>query len=320
MDRVTSTLIDLAEAAYDLDLPDSEWLPNIIDAGFPLFDRGFGVAGGIYSRPADGTEATLHQLHVAGGPRGFASRLARIAAQVPHSRTYLGLCSTLGEASGETCALAGATRAPEERRATDALGLWAFDTFGMAAFIIAPVHQCTRMRGPIRVQWRKVGAHLNAGFRLRHALVAPDERAHEHQSAKRALREAAVRADRSHRHSAERDRLAALRAWTDLVEGRCTMVDRFESGSRRFVLASCNPPGTRDPHHLTRREVEVATRAACGETGKRIGWELGLSTSRVSGLLRDVMRKLRVSTQPELVEKMRALGPVSRGNAPTRSQ
>ncbi|MFW2389461.1 MAG: helix-turn-helix transcriptional regulator [Polyangiales bacterium] len=317
---MTSTLIDLAEAAYDLDLPDSEWLPSIIDAGLPLLDRGFGVAGGIYSRPADGTEATLHQLHVAGGPRGFAMRLARIAARVPHSRTGPGLCSTLSEASGEACALALATRAPEERRATDALGLWAFDTFSMAAFIIAPVHQCTRMRGSIRIQWRKVGAHLNAGFRLRHALVSPDERAHAPHVARRVLREAAVRADRSHRHSSNRDRLAALKIWTDLVEGRCTMVDRFESGSRRFVLATCNPPGTKDPHRLTRREAEVATRAASGETGKRIGWELGLSTSRVSGLLRDVMRKLRVSTQAELVEKMRALGPASRRPAPRLSQ
>lgn len=313
MDRATSTLIDLAEAAYDLDLPDSEWLPSIIDAGLPLLDHGLGVAGGIYSRPGDGTEATLHQLHVAGGSRRSAIRLARIAVHVPHSRAYPGVCNTLSEASGEPCAL---RRAPEERRATDALGLWAFDSFGMAAFIIAPVRERTTMCGSTRIQWRKVGAHLNAGFRLRHALVTPDEHAHEPQAAKRALREAAVRADRTHHSSAKRDQLASLRIWADLVEGRCTMVDRFESGSRRFVLATCNPPGTSDPHRLTRREAEVATRAASGETGKLIGWELGLSRSRVSGLLHDVMRKLRVRTQAELVEKMRALGPVLQGHAP----
>ncbi|MBW2552410.1 MAG: helix-turn-helix transcriptional regulator, partial [Deltaproteobacteria bacterium] len=50
--------------------------------------------------------------------------------------------------------------------------------------------------------------------------------------------------------------------------------------------------------------------AALGESGKLIGYRLGISTSRVSAVLKDAMRKLRVHTQAELVEKMRGLGVV----------
>lgn len=45
MDRVTTTLIDLAEAAYDFESRDSEWLPGILASGLPLLDHGLGVAG-----------------------------------------------------------------------------------------------------------------------------------------------------------------------------------------------------------------------------------------------------------------------------------
>lgn len=88
------------------------------------------------------------------------------------------------------------------------------------------------------------------------------------------------------------------------------MVDWFESGSRRFILAVPNPAGVSDPHRLTKRETEVASYAGLGETGKLIGLRLGLSTSRVSGVLHDAMRKLRVHTQAELVGKLRSLGVV----------
>lgn len=86
------------------------------------------------------------------------------------------------------------------------------------------------------------------------------------------------------------------------------MVDWFESGSRRFILVVPNPTGMCDPHRLTKRETEVATYAVLGETGKLIGFRLGLSTSRVSSVLHDAMRKLRVRTQAELVAKLRPLG------------
>jgi DNA-binding CsgD family transcriptional regulator len=52
----------------------------------------------------------------------------------------------------------------------------------------------------------------------------------------------------------------------------------------------------------------VATYTALGESQKLIGYRLGLSSARVSTLLRDTMRKLRASTLLELVAMIRHLG------------
>ena len=317
MDRVTTTLIDLAEAAYDFESRDSEWLPGILASGLPLLDHGLGVAGGIFARSRDGREALLRELHLIAVPERCARRLARIAADIPHSGARSGVCMTLSEAVGETHALASVGWASHGGRARDALGLWATDASGAGVFIIAPLYEPKKLSTSVRRRWQMVGTHLSAGFRLRKALIGATNpsgtvraRKSVRSQARRALRDAAVLVDRTRGRSRRRDGEASLRLWHDVVEGRCSMVDWFESGSRRFILVVPNPTGMCDPHRLTKRETEVATYAVLGETGKLIGLRLGLSTSRVSSVLHDAMRKLRVRTQAELVAKLRPLGVV----------
>ncbi len=339
MDRVTSAVIDLAEASYDLDISDSEWLPRVMEAGLPVLDHGLGVAAGIYTRPLDGGEVTLHQLHVAAAPADFALRQARVTAECPaeiqQACTRPGICMTLSEAAGEKYAYAVESWTRHHDYAKDALGLSAVDPDGQGALIISPLSERTTLTGHVRHRWQMVGAHLTTGFRLRRALkqanenpvpdVALPHRAEalldplsfqvkeavgpaQESDATAALRDAAVLVDRARGHMRKSDPDEALAIWRSLVEGRWSMVDWFDSDARRFVLAIRNPPGIQDPHGLTTREGQVATYAALGESGKLIGYRLGLSPSRVSSLLHDAMRKLRVHTQAELVEKMRGLG------------
>ena len=45
-----------------------------------------------------------------------------------------------------------------------------------------------------------------------------------------------------------------------LLEGRWSLVDRFDSDGRRFIVAYRNPPGVLNPRRLTAREREVAAR------------------------------------------------------------
>ena len=317
MDRVTTTLIDLAEAAYDFESRDSEWLPGILASGRPLLDHGLGVAGGIFARSRDGRETVLRELHLIAVHERCARRLARIAADIPHAEARSGICMTLSEAVGETHALASVGWASHGGRARDALGLWATDASGAGVFIIAPLSEPTKLSTSVRRRWQMVGTHVSAGFRLRRALIGATNpsatvrgRKSVRSDARRALRDAAVLVDRTRGRSRRRDGETALRLWHDVVEGRCSMVDWFESGSRRFILVVPNPAGMCDPHRLTKRENEVATYAVLGETGKLIGLRLGLSTSRVSSVLHDAMRKLRVHTQAELVAKLRPLGVV----------
>jgi hypothetical protein len=74
---------DLAEAAYDLEVEESKWLPRVMEAGLPVLDHGLGVAGGIFTRPVDGGEVITRQLHVASGPPDFAMRQARVTLECP---------------------------------------------------------------------------------------------------------------------------------------------------------------------------------------------------------------------------------------------
>jgi DNA-binding NarL/FixJ family response regulator len=97
----------------------------------------------------------------------------------------------------------------------------------------------------------------------------------------------------------------ALEIWKALVRGRWSIVDWFDSDGRRFVLAIPNEPHLTDPRGLTERESQVVAYAALGNTNKMIAYHLGLSTSRVSMLLRSAMRKLAIRTRAQLVEQMR---------------
>jgi len=51
LDHITSRAIDLTEAAYDIDRPDSDWLPDLIEVAAPIMDHGLGIFGFDFVRP-----------------------------------------------------------------------------------------------------------------------------------------------------------------------------------------------------------------------------------------------------------------------------
>lgn len=221
---------------------------------------------------------------------------------------------TISEAAGEQYAHALSSWTTDHPCVKDALGLWAADPQDRGAFILAPLPERTRLAGHLRHRWQMVGTHLTTGFRLRRALTKLDESGlprpqalNKELKASRALREAAVLVDCARGRTGEADEAVALRLGQSLAGGAWSLLDYFEVGGRRYVIAVRNPPGVSDPHRLTKREAEVAGYVALGESGKQIGFRLGLSTSRVSSVLHDVKRKLRVHTQAELVSRMRCL-------------
>jgi DNA-binding CsgD family transcriptional regulator len=127
------------------------------------------------------------------------------------------------------------------------------------------------------------------------------------REALQALREAAIRIDKSRAEGCREEHTdAALAEWWALVRGRWSMVDRFDTDERRYVLALPNPPMVPNPRGLTEQEQQVTAFAALGDSHKLIAYRLGLSRSRVSHLLTSGMRKLGVKTQAQLVEKMGA--------------
>ena len=83
MDRVTSAIIDFAEAAYDLEASESEWLPKVLEAGLPVFDHGRVVAGAVYARPPQGGPVVPERCHVVAGPKDFAGAYTRAVRELP---------------------------------------------------------------------------------------------------------------------------------------------------------------------------------------------------------------------------------------------
>lgn len=161
-----------------------------------------------------------------------------------------------------------------------------------------------------------LAAHLAAAARLAPvqelkpaAIFNPDGRvAHmeqPHQPRTRLLREHVLAVERARTKSALRDSDDALRTWRALLAGEYTLLDRFESDGRRFVIAVSNPPGIRDPRGLTQREAAVAAWAARGHSDKLIAYELGIATKTVGVLVGRVLRKLQLRTRTGLPQALR---------------
>jgi DNA-binding CsgD family transcriptional regulator len=186
-----------------------------------------------------------------------------------------------------------------------------------------------------REHWQMLAVHFAAGHRLRRslgqgcdapgvpvtelplnaeALLDPKRFLVSHRAgdargktASEAIRQAAVRVDRARGKARKSDPERAIRLWEGLVRGRWSLVDWFDTDGRRFVLAIPNAPNLGDPRSLSKREHQVATYAALGESNKTTGYRLGLSPPRISALLNSAMRKFGVKTKAQLVMKMRGL-------------
>jgi DNA-binding NarL/FixJ family response regulator len=122
------------------------------------------------------------------------------------------------------------------------------------------------------------------------------------------LRVAAQRADRSSgppgRYSSKR----ALEVWEAVVDGSYSLVEWFDTDTRRFIVVRANPPGAYDPRGLTNQERDVAGHAALGEANKLIAFRMGVSPTRVSALLCSATRKLDLRNKAQLVYWVRGLG------------
>jgi len=342
MDKVSSAIVDLVEAAYDLDVDVERWLPQVMNVGLPSLDQGLGVGALAFLRPLDGSKVVIHQHYVASGPEDFAERNMRFtsggSAEVSQAMTKPGMVATLTEVAGDEYLEDVARWRRYFDYSQDAFGLTAVDPNGQGVFIITPLAEATRLRPATRLRWQMVGAHIAAGHRLRMAAesalsdsssdlpyqaeavidpksfrVSDAAGSGKTKSAATAVRDTAVRIDRARGKLRKDDPQEALEIWRGLSRGRWTMVDWFDTDGRRYVLAVPNPPDLKDPRALTERETQVVTYATLGESHKLIAYRLGVSRSTVTKALRSAMRKLGVKTHPQLVAKMSPMPPTDDG-------
>ncbi len=124
--------------------------------------------------------------------------------------------------------------------------------------------------------------------------------------ARAALRDAVLAMERSRGPLRRSHPARAVGEWRVLVEGRWSLLDRFESDGKRFIVAVANDPIAPGPDALTERERQVTAAAAAGRHNKLIAYELGVSASTVRVLLSRAARKLSVNSRRELVALYRA--------------
>lgn len=171
-----------------------------------------------------------------------------------------------------------------------------------------------------------IASHVAAAQRLLRSLVRRDPSpaaifeasgkvAHVeagHEGAIGALRERVRAVDRARGRLRRTDADAALASWEALLRGEYSVVDRFESDGRRYVVAFVNGPQLVDPRGLTAAEGAVAAWAARGHPQKLIAYELGLAQGTVGALLTRAYAKLGVRSRPELIARLEAPTSVER--------
>lgn len=339
MEPVGSALIDFAEAAYDLQAGDDEWLANLLAAGAPALDHGLGVFAFTCFRPVQPGRLIIQQLHAGAGLEDLADRVVRLESQIPPevlwSLSRPAMPKTLSEAAGDNIESLNFILNHFDF-AKDGLGMSTFDPDGQGVYLIAPLPKVTSLNEKSRERLQMLAAHFGAGNRLRRALsevvsrpstglplgaeVVIDPSGFKvteatgpatSRDARTALREAALQLDRSRGEMRESDPETALELWKALVRGRWSTVDWFDSDGRRFVLGLPNAPGVSDPRGLSERELQVVAYALTGQTNKLIAYQLGLSKGRVSTLMSSAMRKLGVQTRAQLIKRIRDFGSIA---------
>jgi DNA-binding CsgD family transcriptional regulator len=336
--------ITIVERAYAHVPDDRTWLHDLGRALLPCFEAEFGVLGYLLDVASPGrcTSAPV----VVSGPDWLASDWRLLHDDVDRAFRESGLpaevrlydparcAATLSEVYGKHLNIRDV---PAFRTAWMARGIQesvvivALDATGRGCAFAVPLAEPARLAPGTRRMWQRMSAHIAAAFRLRQAapsdgdqltqaaeteaILTPDGRVLDARGDARApsglgaLREAARRVDRARSSLGRREPDEALSIWTALIAGRWSLIDHFESDGRRLLIARRNDQRLSDPRALSERERVVVTYAAMGYANKRIGYELGLSTSTVGNHLARGMRKLGIESRVELV---RLLGMMAR--------
>lgn len=336
MDGSKSTVIDVVEAAYNLETQASEWLPNVLRAARPMLDVGFAYGGSTWAgRSHDGAPFVTRAV-LGHGPSDLPLKMLGAAQELGveavrrDTDTIIGTVRLLSESPEHVREAIG-----RHTGCTDSLDVCAVDPDFHGVTLNALSHEPISLTARQREVWFMLLVHLAAGHRLRRAISEPPDVSAatltdlphnaealvdphgfavsqaaggaRDRNASKIIRDAAVKVDRARSKLRRSDPHEALRIWNGLVRGRWSLVDWFDSDGRRFVIAKPNAPHLKDPRGLTSQEHLVATYAARGESSKAIGYRLGLSAARVSALRRDAMHKLGAKTQAQLIERMRGL-------------
>jgi DNA-binding CsgD family transcriptional regulator len=298
------------EAMYAIGLDEEAWLSGIVDALRPGLDAGLGAMAWRYDVRVP--EAPVFAPMVAkGGPEWITSG-PQLGQQMHGGRfsemLYLGPPAV---ASGRAimAELMGRTDAFDhtfvDLPIRDFFALRSSPTQAVGILVGAGSTKPLRLGPTARARWLRFAAHLGASFRLREglrrevAVLRGDGRvehaegeAKEDRSVRQVLRAAAQRMDRARGRLRRRDAWSAVSIWQALVDGRWSLVDRFDSDGRRYLIAMRNAAPSAALRALSPREAQVVALASRGLSSKLVGYHLGITESTAGTMLARALRKL----------------------------
>ncbi len=324
-------LIEAVEASYRAvaSANADEWIEVTTRAVSSLIDTGSGVLGYRFDARGDPQDWTISTPYVHDGAPEYALAtttlfaIASPAFRVALYRPRQGRTHLLSEMSGHTLDALPLGNAPDFAQKlgiVDFIGLHGGNPNGLGAMFAAACPKRTSLRAAKRAALARLTGHLASAYRL---VVAMEQktRAFEPeaifdaggrmldarptaQRAEAPLRAAVREMDRARGALRRKDPAEALERWRALVDGRYSLLDRFESDGKRFVVAYPNAPGTRDPRGLTEQERAVAGLLALALPDKTIAYELGLSAGTVRAHVHAVLQKLNVSSRAGAIDAL----------------
>lgn len=308
-------LLRIVEAAYELDLPELDWLRGLLDAMRPSLDGGLGVAAYVY-------DASARPLAIRSPILDCPVDLGVLREAIARSsEDYVAgswLSATVGTAS-ETPGFfqhpsLGPLFGPGGIR--DVFVVNALDSVGVGCWLGAPLPDVRVLDAEERSAWTRVAEHVGKALRLRLRLASeepPDSTPRSSRGARAALRAAIRQIDRA--PAEDEPALRAARSWSALARAKVTLLDQFDTGGKRYIVARTVPQQPSEAELLTERERQVVEHVMHGHTYKAIAFTLGLSPSTVRVLVARAATRLGAKTREELVARVRKL--TARGRAPT---
>jgi DNA-binding CsgD family transcriptional regulator len=316
------SVIDVVESAYCLQDDDNGWLKGILDTSAPHLFAGMGGVAALFDARATDPQNILRSIIVSGADLRILAAMRVEFEQgsgpdrdksLKNPSPVMCLSDFIGDSPAKHPAYAEIARATGFQ---DVLVVRASNADGTGVVLSAVLPHELRHKAECKQRWSRVAAHVAAGMRLQRAArraVASDgdavltptgkvlHAAPTTQPAREVLRRAAIGMDRARTTLRQKDAAAALEAWSALVDGRWSLIDRFESDGKRFVVAMPNAPTARDPRALGEVERPLLQYVAMGHPNKLIAYELGLPEGTISARIASIKRKLGVRSRAELV-------------------
>jgi DNA-binding CsgD family transcriptional regulator len=332
---VKANWVDVIEASYRVDQDEGSWLDGVLASAEAWLDHGLGLWGFTYD--LQGTSMLRLRTPVARNlpPGGTLEAVMQAQAAVPPEDVARNFqtttCGTASQIFGDQYMQKVALDRFSAFGVADTLGINVRDPTSTGCALIGILPEQGALSAKEVSLWKKVTAHIAAGFRLQRArrdeeptvqaeaILTPGGkvehagRAAQSADARARLRAAVLAVESARGRLRRTSPEEAVDKWKGLVARRWTLVDRFETDGRRFVLARENAPLLAPPVDLTDREQQVMSYAALGHHNKLIAYELGVASSTVRVLVSRVAAKLgtqhRSDTVRAFLAMSRAFGP-----------